>query len=147
MLAELAAANAAFAVIKQCVSNGRDLASAGKQINDFVFAKEELQRRGNKRKKTGQKNTDLEEFMALEKIREQENSLKEIMIWTGRGGLWDDWQRFQAEARKSRQHQRKMAAKKRADIMEALGWTIIICLLLSAVGGLLYFVAKAKGIL
>lgn len=147
MLAELAAANAAFAVIKQCVSNGRDLASAGKQINDFVFAKEELQRRGNKRKKTGQKNRDLEEFMALEKIREQENSLKEIMIWTGRGGLWDDWQRFQAEARKSRQHQRKMAAKRRADIMEALGWTIIICLLLSAVGGLFYFVAKAKGIL
>ena len=147
MLAELAAANAAFAVIKQCVSNGRDLASAGKQINDFVFAKEELQRRGNKKKKTGQKNTDLEEFMALEQIREQEKSLKEMMIWSGRGGLWDDWQRFQAEARKSRQHQQKMAAKKRADILEAIGWVIIVTLLFSAVGGLLYFVAKAKGVL
>jgi hypothetical protein len=147
MLAELAAANAAFAVIKQCVSNGRDLASAGKQINDFVFAKEELQRRGNKKKKTGQKNTDLEEFMALEQIREQEKSLKEMMIWSGRGGLWDDWQRFQAEARKSRQHQQKMAAKKRADILEAIGWFIIVIVLFSAVGGLLYFVAKAKGVL
>ena len=50
MLAELAAANAAFAVIKQCVQNGRELASAGKQISDFVCAKEELTRRKNKTK-------------------------------------------------------------------------------------------------
>ena len=36
MLAELAAANAAFAVIKQCVSNGKELANVGKSISDFT---------------------------------------------------------------------------------------------------------------
>ena len=40
MLAELAAANAAFGVIKSFVSNGKELASCGKHISDFVFAKE-----------------------------------------------------------------------------------------------------------
>ena len=39
MLAELAAANAAFAVIKTAVQNGRDIASAGTAIAQFVGAK------------------------------------------------------------------------------------------------------------
>ena len=76
MLAELAAANAAFAVIKQCVANGRELASAGKSITDYVCAKEELNRRVNKKKKPGKNNSDLEEFLALEKIRQQEEQLE-----------------------------------------------------------------------
>ena len=43
MLAELAAANAAFSVLKQCVSNGKELVSAGNAIAEFVGAKETLQ--------------------------------------------------------------------------------------------------------
>ena len=133
MLAELAAANAAFAVIKQCVSNGRDLASAGKAIGDFVFAKEELTRRAKNRKKVGQDNSDLEEFMALEKINEQEQHLKEVMIWTGRPGMWDDWVRFQAEARKSRRVQEQLAKKKREEIIFTIG---IIALIATSIGGI-----------
>ena len=49
MLAELAA-NAAFGVIKSFISNGKELASCGKQISDFVFAKEEIERKANKTK-------------------------------------------------------------------------------------------------
>ena len=45
MLAELAAANAAFGVIKSFISNGKELASCGKQISDFVFAKEQIQKK------------------------------------------------------------------------------------------------------
>ena len=51
MLAELAAANAAFAVIKQAVQNGRELADAGSAITKYVGAKEELARRAKKKKK------------------------------------------------------------------------------------------------
>ena len=86
MLAELAAANAAFAVIKQCVQNGRELTSAGTAIANFVTAKEELQRKGNKKKNKGVGGPDLEEFMALEKLRQQEEELKLLMIYTGRPG-------------------------------------------------------------
>ena len=50
MLAELAAANAAFGVIKSFVSNGKELASCGKQISDFVFAKEKIEKEVNKQK-------------------------------------------------------------------------------------------------
>ena len=40
MLAELAAANAAFAVIKTAVQNGKDIASAGNAIAQFVVQKD-----------------------------------------------------------------------------------------------------------
>lgn len=109
MLAELAAANAAFSVIKAAVQNGKEIASAGNAIAEFVGAKEKLQRKANK--KGG--GSDLEEFMALEQIREQEEQLKQIMIYAGRPGLWGDWQRFQAKARVARREQEEALARKR----------------------------------
>ena len=42
MLAEIAAANAAFSVIKQCISNGRDVESMMSDIAQFVGAKRRL---------------------------------------------------------------------------------------------------------
>ena len=45
MLAELAAANAAFGVIKSFISNGKELSGCAKQISDFVFAKEGLEKK------------------------------------------------------------------------------------------------------
>lgn len=101
MLAELAAANAAFAVIKNAISNGRELSQYAGKIGEIVGAKESLQRKVNKKKATHQ-STDFEEFMALERVKEQEDELKQIMIYCGRPGLWQDWVRFQVEARKAR---------------------------------------------
>ena len=111
MLAELAAANAAFGVIKSFISNGKELASCGKQISDFVFAKEQIEKKAKKQRAKCVRTNDLEEFMALEKIKQQEEELKQIMIYAGRPGLWQDWQRFQAEARKSRRYAEKMAQR------------------------------------
>jgi hypothetical protein len=111
MLAELAAANAAFSVIKKAVSNGRELGQYAHKIGEIVGAKEALQKKVNKKKAT-HKTTDFEEFMALERVKEQEDELKQIMIYCGRPGLWHDWVRFQTEARKARREAEE-AAKKR----------------------------------
>ena len=40
--------------------------------------------------------------MHLEKLKQQEEELKQLMIYTGRPGLWHDWIKFQAQARKDR---------------------------------------------
>ena len=145
MLAELAAANAAFGVIKSFISNGKELASCGKQISDFVFAKEQIEKKASKKKAKGLGSADLEEFMALEKIKEQEKQLKEIMIYAGRPGLWQDWQRFQAEARKSRRYAEKMAQKRKEELLEMIGYSIAFIALLAFGGMILYFVGKWTG--
>ena len=101
MLAEIAAANAAFAAIKMAISNGREIADVASQVGKYVNATEDLRKKGEK-KKRGVGSADLEEFMHLEKLKQQEEELKQIMIYTGRAGLWHDWVRFQAQARKDR---------------------------------------------
>ena len=137
MLAELAAANAAFGVIKNFISNGKELSGCVKQISDFVFAKEQLEKKAKKSKGGG---TDLEEFMALEQIREKEEELKKIMIYLGRPGLWQDWQRFQAEARKSRRYAEKMAERRRQEMLEYTGYGVAFIFLMAFAGLLTWIV-------
>ena len=131
MLAELAAANAAFAVIKQAVSNGKEIAAAGSAIAEFVGAKEKLQSKAAK--KGG--GSDLEEFMALEQIRQKEEELKQLMIYLGRPGLWNDWQRFQAKARVARREAEAAAVMKRRKIIDGtIIGTILLAILLVVAG-------------
>ena len=145
MLAELAAANAAFGVIKSFISNGKELSGCAKQISDFVFSKEAIEKNLKKKKAKGIGGGDLEEFMALEQIREKEEELKQMMIYLGRPGLWQDWQEFQAEARKSRRYQEKMAAKRHAEIMEYVGYSVGFIIIIFFAGLAAWFVAKWTG--
>ena len=136
MLAELAAANAAFAVIKNAVSNGRELSQYAGKIGEIVGAKEALQKKVNKKKATHQ-STDFEEFMALERVKEQEDELKQIMIYCGRPGLWNDWVRFQVEARKARREAEEANKKK---IQWWIEVTIISVAMIIGVAALVLFV-------
>ena len=145
MLAELAAANAAFSVIKQFVSNGKELSGCAKHISDFVFSKEAIEKNLKKKKARGAGGADLDEFMALEQIREKEEELKKMMIYLGRPGLWQDWQRFQAEARKSRRYAEKMEQKRKEELMEYIGYGIALIVVLFAAGLLAWFAGKWVG--
>ena len=111
MLLELAAANAAFAVIKEAVSNGKDLWDAGGGLTEYFTNKNKIAQEVQKK---GASRTDLEEFMALEQLKKQEEELKELMIYSGRGGLWDDWIAFQADAKRKRDEDAKAIARKKA---------------------------------
>jgi len=110
MLAELAAANAAFAIIKSAIANGKELHDTGVAVTNYFDNKSKIQKNFTKK---GRK-SDLEEFFALEKIKEQEAHLRELMIYAGRAGLWDDWLRFQSDAK--RQREREEALRKKASI-------------------------------
>jgi hypothetical protein len=141
MLAELAAANAAFAVIKQAVANGKDIAAAGSAIADFVGAKEKLQ---NKAQKKGN-GSDLEEFMALEQIRQREDELKQFMIYAGRPGLWGDWQRFQAKARVARREAEQERIRKRKHHFEVAIITFLLIVFAGILGSIVLLVLHTQG--
>lgn len=146
MLAELAAANAAFGVIKQAISNGRDIASVGSQIAKFVDGKEDLQRKVTKKKNSPfYDGNDFEEFMALEAIKEKEEELKQIMLYVGRPGLWNDWIKFQAEARKARLEAEEAARRKRQQMLEIAVISIVCIVGLSVLAIIVYFGLKRRG--
>jgi hypothetical protein len=107
MIAEIAAANAAFAVIKAALANGKELSDLGSRVFDYFDNKAKIQQKvtekGNR--------SDIEEFFALEKLNAQEVELRERMIYAGRPGMWADWQKFQAAAARRRREAKEDAAR------------------------------------
>ena len=110
MLAEIAAANAAFSVIKAALANGKELSALGSRVFDYFDNKAKIQEAATK--KGG--GSDLQEFMALEQFRQQEEELRERMVYAGRPGMWTDWQKFQAAAAR-RSREEAEAAKREKD--------------------------------
>jgi len=156
MLEMLVVANSAFAVIKQTIQNGRELASAGSAIANFVSAEEQLKQDLHKKKNSiwtnflGKTDNDLEEFMALEQIRVKKEQLREFMQLYGRAGLYNDYVKFCVDARKARQEAKIKAQKQREkikDIILKVILAILITALLSGVVTVLAIIAKKKGII
>lgn len=119
MLAEVAAANAAFQVIKGAIANGKEIYEVGTQVNTFFTSKANLQKKAHK---DGYR-SDLQSFMELEKIKEMEEHLREQMIYAGRPGMWDDWLSFQKKAKEERQKERQKKIQNRKELEELLLYT------------------------
>jgi hypothetical protein len=146
MLAELAAANAAFAVIKAALANGKELSDIGGRVFDYFDNKAKIQEKATK--KGGAERSDMEEFMALEKLKQQEEHLRESMVYAGRPGMWEDWVKFQAQAARRRRENKEAVARAavlRKERMEkfieycTIGTAIVIFAALMIYGFVLYY--------
>jgi hypothetical protein len=140
MIAELAAFNAAFSVVKGFIANGKDLHDCFGQIGQMVNAKEDLKLRQQKNKKS-LFSSDAEEFMALEQIARAEQELRELMQYYGRAGLWDDFIVFQAKARKARLEVKNAHAQKINQRMHYAGLAVscvLVCVGLYACFTIIY---------
>lgn len=148
MLVELAAANAAFAVIKEAVQNSGDLMNAGQAIFQYFDSKSAIQKKYEDKAKKSKTN-DIEEFFALEQLKRQETELREMMQWQGRAGMWTDWLEFQKQAKQKRvaaeRAELKAAAARRAKIWLSFMWAAIIVLMgvLAVIGA--WVVDQLKG--
>jgi|TARA_B110000444_G_scaffold259594_1_gene303839 hypothetical protein len=156
MLAELAACNAAFNVIKSAVKNGSELTRCAKQIGAFVNGEDQLRKNLHKKKNSiwhkvgGSDGDDLEEFFALEEIAEKRKELEQLMIYVGRPGLHGDWVRFQVESRKRRIEEEKDRVRKIAKLQENILIGTLWVLGILAASGLLFgtlFILRQKGII
>ena len=146
MLAELAAANAAYKIIATTIKNGRELMTASKAISNFVDAKDSLQSKANKDKNSfwnkarGIESNDLESFLALEEVNQKQKEIEQAMIYYGRPGLHGDWVRFQVERRKARQKAQADALKRKKELIELLGLIAVGVLCAAAFVAFAYFV-------
>lgn len=148
MLLELAAANAAFNVIKQALANGKELSDLGSKVFDYFDNKAKIQQKvtekGNR--------SDIEEFFALEKLNAQEVELRERMVYAGRPGMWEDWVKFQGAAARRRREAKEEAARETKrrqqqleDIAEyiAIGLGVIVLAAL-LVGGIVIYMKHLR---
>jgi DNA repair protein RadC len=136
VLAELAAANAAYAVIKTALSNGKELLDCAESLGDFFDSKTKLQQKVNNT--PPERRSDLQEFLALEQIKKREEELREAMIYSGRAGMWEDWLQFQAAQKKRRKEAEKRAValklQRQKKVKDAILIAVLSISLLSGIG-------------
>jgi len=140
MIAELAIANAAFSVIAESISHGKDIFELGDHLSKFSDAGRELDKKAKLARKGTQQESDLELFMAQEAMKNKREQLKELMIRT-RHMMWDDFLRFEGEQQKSRERERILEERRKAKrtefIITVLAWGIGFCIIGGALFGLL----------
>jgi len=129
-------ANEAVGAIREMCSNVQSVGAMGKQLTQLADAKEEIQKKAAE--------GDMDSFMALEDIRNQEAEIKRTFIYQGRPGLWQDYQTFMRTRKELKEKERKRAeakrlAKKKA-IKDGLTYVGVGLLALGVVGGAVAFV-------
>lgn len=153
VVALIAGARAAIDVVKQAVEVGQDIQSLAPQIMSFFDLKEKAVQENNKlaTKKsfsgsaTGQA---MQNIMALKELEEAEKYVKEMLIYSGQG---DVWERIVAERTRLIKEQKaaELAAKRARErklslIKDILTWgsvSILVCLLtVTIVYFILYFI-------
>jgi len=110
LLESVIAANAAFAVIKKAVQNGKEISDCAKAIGAYLGHKEKVEEEVNK---TSGTNDDLEAFYALEKLNNAEKQLEFLMKKT-RLHMWQDFQAFKNKRSVQRANAAKAAIKAKA---------------------------------
>ena len=126
ILESIAAANAAYSVIRTALGNGKETAGLIGAVGKFLTAEDDIKQAVQKKKNsplttiTGGEEGDWEEFQALENIKEKRRELESYIRLYGQPGQWDRWIQWQNEARKQRQAARKAAEKRQAELIEQL---------------------------
>ena len=143
-IAAIKIANEAIGAIKEFAGHVESVGAMGKDLTKLADAKDELQKSA--------KDGDMEAFWALEDIKKHEAEVKQMFIYAGRPGLWEDYCRFIENRKTLRENERKRAeAKKlarRKAIKNGLVITGVSLLVLTAVGGaiaMVYWMVTLKG--
>jgi hypothetical protein len=145
ILESIAAASAAYEVIKTAINQGREGAGLIGAVGKFLSAEEDIKEAVQRKKNspltaiTGGEEGDWEEFQALEQIREQRKELESYIRLYGRAGQWDRWIAWQAEARKQRAAAKKAAALRREEMLEQIQVATGIVLAITTVVVSIYY--------
>jgi len=138
MLAELAIANAAFQVIKQTLSNGKEIADAGSALTKYFGASQAIEQKA----KLGTGDV-LAAYQAKQAIERQEKELEWMLNKQGLLGYYkyqqfrdEFFEKQKAEAAKQRIRNKKI----KNNVETGLAITILIVIFLAAFVGVLIYI-------
>jgi hypothetical protein len=151
ILESIAAANAAYSVIRTALSNGKETANLMSSIGKFLSAEEDIKSAVERKKKspltaiTGGEEGDWEEFQALEDIRQKRAELESWCRLYAPSGTWDRWVSYEAKVRTQRAEAKKAAMKAREKRNEQIAMALAITLAFSTCIAGLYYIGQYMG--
>ena len=143
-IAVIQLANEAINGIKELAGHVTSVGQMGKHLTKLADAEEEIQRKADA--------GCMDHFWALEDIKKKNYEIKQMFIYAGRPGLWEDYQTFIKNRKQLKENARKREALRKARrkrlIKEwSLGITVAV-VALSAIGlgvYILYWLIITKG--
>ena len=143
-IAAIKIANEAIGAIKEFAGHVESVGQMGKDLTKLADAKEDLEKKA--------KDGDMECFFELENIKRQEYEIKQMFIYAGRPGLWEDYQKFIQNRKTLRENERKRIAAQKARRRRLIkDWSIGIAVTIAALsaigicGYFLYWLISTKG--
>lgn len=143
-IAAIKIANEAIGAIKEFAGHIQSVGEMGPQLNKLADAKDQLEKKA--------KDGDMECFFELEKIRNKEAEIKQMFIYQGRAGLWDDYCKFLANRKQLKENERKRIAAEKARKKRLIKeWSIGIAITVAALSAIgicayfLYWLLSVKG--
>ena len=143
-IAAIKIANEAIGAIKEFAGHVESVGQMGKDLTKLADAKDELEKNA--------KDGDMEAFWALEDIKRHEAEVKQMFIYAGRPGLWDDYCTFIANRKTLRENERKRIAAQKArrkklikDWAIGIGATIAVLSVVGFAVYAIYWLVQLKG--
>ena len=128
----------AFAAIKAAVSAGQELVNVTKQIGEFFDGVDDLRNKHNKKKSSAFNNEDenaMETFVALQKARDAEDELRQLIIHLRGYSAWQELIAIRARVRREKKEREEEQARLKAERFESLVIWGSIGLILALVTG------------
>ena len=123
----------ALAAVKSAVSAGKEIVNVTKQIGEFFDGVDDLRAAHEKKKNSlfsGSDENAMETFVNLQRAKDAEEELRQIVIATRGFSAWGELQAIRVQARKDRKAKAEADRKRRAKLVERIFiWGgVIICL-------------------
>jgi hypothetical protein len=143
-IAAIKIANEAIGAIKEFAGHVESVGAMGKDLTKLADAKDDLEKSA--------KDGDMEAFWALEDIKRHEAEVKQMFIYNGRPGLWDDYCKFIANRKQLRENEKKRAEAKRLAKRKAIKDGLIVTAgllggltVIGLAGLMVYWLVSIKG--
>ena len=137
MLIEIAACNAAFAILKESISMGKGIVDCAEHLGIWSEKSRDITAQA-KNKKGGGSESDLELFMAAEKVKNQREEL-EYMMRSTRMNMWQEFIAFESSQvkarRKLREKEERERIKRTEFIMTCFAWFVGFLILAGSLFG------------
>ena len=134
-IAAVKLANEAIGAVKELCGHIQSVGEMGPHLVKLSDAKEQLEKDAQ--------GGDMSAFFELERIRNHEAEIKQLFIYQGRAGLWDDYQKFMANRkelkRKAIEREKARVLAKKKAIKRALLYSAVGVFTLGMLGGAVAF--------
>lgn len=113
----------AFAAIKAAVSAGQELVNVTKQIGEFFDGVDDLRNKHNKKKNSafsGEDENAMETFVALQKAKDAEDELRQLVIHLRGYSAWQELIAIRARVRREKKEREEEQAKLKSERFETI---------------------------